>query len=174
MVCGTRFYPFIDLAKDRSRNYTPKPCPLSGFVTCGQKIWHSLESLVGLVVSLRLSPKVVAAARVCLAAVLVLLVAVPGCVRRRMTIRSNPPGAGLRRRPGNRDDARFDRLYLLRDSQDPTRQKRLRNAYRQADLLPPLVRDHASGFLQRKPLPAGKTRRTLRRFPAAAATDCTR
>lgn len=39
------------------------------------------------------STSVVQAARVCLVAVLTLLAVTPGCVRRRMTIRSNPPGA---------------------------------------------------------------------------------
>jgi len=41
----------------------------------------------------RPSHGVVQAARVCLVAALLLLAAAPGCVRRRMTVRSNPPGA---------------------------------------------------------------------------------
>ena len=39
------------------------------------------------------SNKLVRAVRVCLVAALALLAVTPGCVRRRMTIRSNPPGA---------------------------------------------------------------------------------
>ena len=86
----------------------------------------------------------------------------PGCVRRRMTVRSNPPGAVV-----FVDDQEIGTtpastaLYLLWNPQDPTGQGRLRDADRQTDLLPAVVRNHASGFRQREPLAPRDAGRTV-------------
>ena len=74
-----------------------------------------------------------------------------------MIIRTNPPGAWLRGRQRGRPDSGCSFADLLRHSQDPPGQRRLRDADASPDRASALVRGSAVGFLSENLVP-GKIR----------------
>ncbi len=105
----------------------------------------------------------------CVALVCALAVALPGCVERRLTVRSNPPGAALRRRLRDRHDARLVQLHILRSRpQNSSGEGRLRDGRVPSAHSAPLVPILPVRFRDREPRAGTDPRRASRDLSDAA------